>query len=115
MCNRYKMDKSAAEVVRLFSAISTEGTNAPAEIYRRYPGLVVAGGKVRSMVWGFPLRLKGIKPDAKPKPINNCRADKLDSFKLQLPGAALSDPGQPVRRGRRREGQQDPHLVRAAR
>ena len=24
-----------------------------------YPGLVIAGGKLRSMVWGFPLVLKG--------------------------------------------------------
>jgi hypothetical protein len=23
------------------------------------------------MVWGFPLRLKGMKPEAKPKPVNN--------------------------------------------
>lgn len=23
------------------------------------------------MTWGFPLRLKGMKPDAKPKPVNN--------------------------------------------
>lgn len=25
----------------------------------------------RSMVWGFPLRLKGMKPEAKLKPVNN--------------------------------------------
>jgi hypothetical protein len=23
------------------------------------------------MVWGFPLRLKGMKPDSKPRPVNN--------------------------------------------
>ena len=60
MCNFYKMDKSATEVARLFNAIPTEGSNAPAEIYPGYPGLVVAGGTVRSMVWGFPPRLKGM-------------------------------------------------------
>jgi len=34
---------------------------------------------VEGMTWGFPLRLKGMKPGSKPKPINNARADKLDS------------------------------------
>jgi putative SOS response-associated peptidase YedK len=36
--------------------------------------------RVDAMTWGFPLRLKGMKPDSKPKPINNARADKLDGF-----------------------------------
>ena len=26
---------------------------------------------LESMVWGFPLRLKGMKPDSKPRPVNN--------------------------------------------
>lgn len=26
---------------------------------------------MQSMAWGFPLRLKGISPTAKPKPVNN--------------------------------------------
>jgi putative SOS response-associated peptidase YedK len=26
---------------------------------------------LESMVWGFPLHLKGMKPDSKPKPVNN--------------------------------------------
>jgi len=32
-----------------------------------------AGGErvLQSMVWGFPLRLKGMKPHSKPKPVNN--------------------------------------------
>ena len=34
---------------------------------------------VEGMTWGFPLRLSGMKPGSKPKPINNARADKLDS------------------------------------
>ena len=33
------------------------------------------------MVWGFPLALKGKSGQPlKPKPVNNARADKLDSF-----------------------------------
>lgn len=80
MCNLYRMNRAVAEVAHLFDAIAPASSNAPAEIYPGYPGLVVAGGELRSMVWGFPLRLKGMKPDAKPKPVNNTRADKLDSF-----------------------------------
>ena len=26
---------------------------------------------LQSMVWGFPLRLKGMKPNSKPRPVNN--------------------------------------------
>ncbi|MGF7150096.1 putative SOS response-associated peptidase YedK [Sphingomonas zeicaulis] len=26
---------------------------------------------MQSMTWGFPLRLKGMKPDSKPRPVNN--------------------------------------------
>jgi putative SOS response-associated peptidase YedK len=80
MCNLYRMDRAQAEVARLFGAGLSANSNAPAEIYPGYPGLVVAGGELRSMVWGFPLRLKTMKPDAKPKPVNNTRADKLDSY-----------------------------------
>ena len=82
MCNLYKMDKSAAEVARLFNVIEIGTSNAPAEIFPGYPGLVAAGGELRSMVWGFPLTLKSKKTGAplKPKPVNNTRADKLDSF-----------------------------------
>jgi putative SOS response-associated peptidase YedK len=45
--------------------------------------MVVAGGELRSMTWGFPLTLKGKKTGLplKLKPVNNTRADKLDSFK----------------------------------
>jgi putative SOS response-associated peptidase YedK len=75
------MDSSTAEVARLFKAMIGSSSNAPAEIYPGYPGLVIAGGELRSMVWGFPLVLKGKSGQPlKPKPCNNTRADKLDSF-----------------------------------
>lgn len=81
MCNLYRMDKSADEVAHLFDAVAGSGANAPAEIYPGYPGLVVAGGQIRSMVWGFPLVLKGKNGQPlKPKPVNNARADKLNGF-----------------------------------
>jgi putative SOS response-associated peptidase YedK len=41
---------------------------------------MISSGELRNMVWGFPLKLKGSKPGSKPKPVNNARADKLDSF-----------------------------------
>lgn len=84
MCNLYTMRKSVAEVADLFSVKASALSNAPEEIYPGYPGLVVRDGDggrvVQSMLWGFPLRLKGMKPESKPKPVNNVRADKLDSF-----------------------------------
>lgn len=55
--------------------------NAPVEIYRGYPGIVVRekdGAHIlQSMAWGFPVRLKGMKPESKSKPVNNARDDKL--------------------------------------
>lgn len=49
--------------------------NAPEEIYPGYPGMVVRDGAdgriLETMNWGWPLRLKTMKPDAKPKAVNN--------------------------------------------
>ena len=84
MCNLYTMRKSAAEVAAHFGVTSFASSNAPEEIYPGRPGLVVHNldhrRTLRSMAWGFPLRLKGMKPESKPKAVNNVRADKLDSF-----------------------------------
>ena len=80
MCNLYKMTEPRAEVAGLFGAVELGASNAGSEVYPGYPGLVVAGGELRSMVWGFPLKLKDARPGSKPRPVNNARADKLDSF-----------------------------------
>ena len=80
MCNLYRMTKAPDEVARLFSARISQIGNAGAEVYPGYPGLVLAAGELRSMTWGFPLKLKDAQPGSKPKPVNNTRADKLDSF-----------------------------------
>ena len=82
MCNLYRMTKPTAEVAHLFGAAVGEIGNAGGrEVYPGYPALVVANGEVRSMVWGFPLVLKGkTGQPLKPKPVNNARADKLDGF-----------------------------------
>ena len=82
MCNLYRMTKSADEIARLFRAEAPSDTNAGGNVYPGYPGMVVADGAVQSMVWGFPLTLKSKKTGKllKPKPVNNARTDKLDSF-----------------------------------
>jgi len=73
------MTKNAGEVAAWFDAVEgTSGANFAAEVYPGYTGLVVAGGTVRAMTWGFPLTLKGAKGQPlKPKPVNNARTDKL--------------------------------------
>jgi putative SOS response-associated peptidase YedK len=117
MCNLYRLTKPTAEVAHLFGAkVGDVGNAGGGQVYPGYPGLVVANGELRSMVWGFPLVLKGKTGQAlKPKPVNNARADKLDGFMwLFVSGAALFDPGQQVRRSGGREGGQDAHLVLVA-
>lgn len=82
MCNLYRMTKTRSEVAAWFDAVdAAEGANFGEEVYPGMPGLVVADGAVRAMTWGFPLVLKGAKGQpSKPKPVNNARTDKLDSF-----------------------------------
>jgi len=81
MCNLYRMTKAPDEVARMFDVSAGQTGNAGGEIYPGYPGYVAAQGQLRQMVWGFPLALKGAKGQPlKPKPVNNTRADKLDSF-----------------------------------
>ncbi|MFW2831703.1 SOS response-associated peptidase [Sphingomonas sp. ID0503] len=75
MCNLYTMRRSAAEVAAHFRIENPVASNAVDEVYPGTPGMVVrehVGARVmQSMVWGFPLRLKGMSPTAKLKPVNN--------------------------------------------
>ncbi|MXO84897.1 hypothetical protein GRI38_02460 [Altererythrobacter aurantiacus] len=82
MCNLYRMAQSVGEVAEWFRAVDRAGgANLGSEVYPGYPGLVVASGEVQAMHWGFPLERKNAKGEAlKPKPVNNTRTDKLDSF-----------------------------------
>jgi putative SOS response-associated peptidase YedK len=81
MCNLYRLSKGPAEIAQLFRAQADPPGNAGENVYPGYPGLVVADGRVRQMTWGFPLTLKDKKGNPlKPKPVNNARTDKLDSF-----------------------------------
>ena len=82
MCNLYKNQKSSAEIASLFGVSPEMGANFAEEVYPGYPGAVIADNQLRSMVWGFPLTLKSKKTGEplKPKPVNNARTDKLDSY-----------------------------------
>jgi putative SOS response-associated peptidase YedK len=82
MCNLYRMTKNVGEVAAWFAAVEgAGGANFAAEVYPGYTGLVVAQGEVRAMTWGFPLLLKGKQGQPlKPKPVNNARQDKLETF-----------------------------------
>ena len=78
MCNLYRMTKGTAEVAKLFEVTADKAANFAAEVYPGYPGLVVQGGQVRAMNWGFPLVLTGKQgQNLKPKPVTNARDDKL--------------------------------------
>jgi putative SOS response-associated peptidase YedK len=82
MCNLYRMTKGRDEVARWFAAADeAAGANFGDEVYPGYPGLVVAEGTLRVMNWGFPLAMTGAKGQPlKPKPVNNARIEKLESF-----------------------------------
>ena len=82
MCNLYRMTKNADEVALWFDAVeAAQGANFADEVYPGYPGVVIAEGAVRRMNWGFPLQMKGKGGQPlKPRPVNNTRTDKLDSF-----------------------------------
>ncbi|WP_137681158.1 SOS response-associated peptidase [Aurantiacibacter suaedae] len=82
MCNLYKNQKSSAEIASLFGVSPEMRANFAEEVYPGYPGAVIADNQLRSMVWGFPLTLKSKKTGQplKPKPVNNARTDKLDSY-----------------------------------
>ena len=82
MCNLYRMTRTVDEVAKLFGVRNeAAGTNLGAEVYPGYQGVVIENGQLRQMNWGFPLQMKGAKGQLlKPKPVNNARTDKLDSF-----------------------------------
>lgn len=85
MCNLVTLNSSVDEVASYFRARRPRPTNAvPGDVYPGGQGFVVrcAQGEriVEAMTWGFPVRLKHMKPTSKPKPVNNARDDKLMSF-----------------------------------
>lgn len=77
MCNLYTARRSSTEIANLFRARVSAPFNVPDETLPGYPGMVVRdtndGRILQSLVWGFPLRLRTMKPESKPKPVNNVR------------------------------------------
>jgi putative SOS response-associated peptidase YedK len=76
VCNLYTQKKTPAVIADLFSARVSPGMNAgEGEVYPGGRGMVVRedGSQriVEAMTWGFPMRLKFMKPESKPKPVNN--------------------------------------------
>lgn len=75
MCNLYTERLSAADVAAHFGVENPFASNAGEEVYPGTPGIVVreqdGARMMQSMTWGFPLRLKGMSPTAKPRPVNN--------------------------------------------
>ena len=76
MCNLFTVKATGAEVASAFGARRPVDLNVGAgEVYPGGPAMVVredAGQRiVQQMTWGFPLRLKTMKPGSKPKPVNN--------------------------------------------
>lgn len=77
MCNLYTLRKSAAEVAAFFGVTLPPAlSNAGEDVYPGGPGFAIHVNDegqlaLASMTWGFPLRLKTMKPGSKPKPVNN--------------------------------------------
>ena len=85
MCNLVTLNSTVDEVASYFKSRRPQATNAsPGDVYPGGQGFVVRqdGGEriLQAMTWGFPVRLKHMKPTSKPKPVNNARDDKLMSF-----------------------------------
>lgn len=83
MCNLYRLDASENQIEDAFAAERPAGFNSgEAEIYPGARGTVVreSGGKriIQAMTWGFPMRLKGMAPTSKPRPVNNIA--NVDAF-----------------------------------
>ena len=75
MCNLYTATASVTEVARTFDAQIPMPFNTPGDILPGRPGMVVReeqGTRIlQAMVWGFPLRTRTMRPESKPKPVNN--------------------------------------------
>lgn len=87
MCNLYRLTASANQIEDAFAAERPSGVNAgEAEVYPGARGIVVReheGRRVQqAMTWGFPMRLKFMKPDSKPRPVNNI--SNIDAFPWKL-------------------------------
>src|SRR4051812_16269057 len=76
MCNLYRLDTPANIITDVFDAEMEKHSNVgEGEVYPGGQGLIVRERDGRRILeqatWGFPLRLKSMKPGTKPKPVNN--------------------------------------------
>lgn len=76
MCNLITCKASVDEVASAFKARVPDLFNiGPGDVYPGGRGVVMrenAGERIlQAMTLGFPLRLKSMRPDSKPKPVNN--------------------------------------------
>jgi putative SOS response-associated peptidase YedK len=76
MCNLITCNATSSEIASAFKARQPANINAgSADVYPGGPGMIVReqdGERiVQAATWGFPLRLKSMKPGSKPKPVNN--------------------------------------------
>jgi putative SOS response-associated peptidase YedK len=96
------LNKPAADIAHLFGVETTQGANYSEEVYPGYPGLVMAGRRLKVMNWGFPLVMTGRNGQKlKPKPVTNARDDKLstafwrasfESRRCLIPVSAWAEP-----------------------
>lgn len=87
MCNLYRLQASPNQIDDAFAAMRPPGLNAgEVEVYPGARGTVIReqdGQRiVQAMTWGFPMRLRGMKPDSKPRPVNNIA--NIDAYPWKL-------------------------------
>lgn len=82
MCELYRMTKAQAVIAWLFGVSAEMHSTVGEEVYPGSPGLVVEGGRLRKMAWGFPYAERSERAGEflKPRPINHAGSDELDSF-----------------------------------
>jgi putative SOS response-associated peptidase YedK len=95
MCNLYRLDTPANRIDDAFAAERPAGVNAgEAEVYPGTRGIVAceSEGKriVQAMTWGFPMRLKGMVPTSRPRPVNNIA--NIDAFPWKLIAGRPENP-----------------------
>jgi putative SOS response-associated peptidase YedK len=94
MCNLYTLRASTDQIAEAFSAVRPPSLNAgETEVYPGGRGMVVReqdGARIiQAMTWGFPMRLKTMKPESKPKPVNNIA--RIDAFPWKLIAASTDN------------------------
>lgn len=87
MCNLYTVKSNLQDLADHFGVSTAPASNASEEVYPGTPGMVMRerdGARIlQSMTWGFPVRLKTMKPGSKPIPVNNI-ADLAKGFWVGL-------------------------------